>query len=266
MSIRMRLFTALVVLGELSEKLSRAFLFLGVGILRRADLADVSRRSWSAFGQSDTQVQSGLNAWEQAAYLPFVTRGARVCIVGCGSGRLVLPFLDAGHDVVGVEPSPEPVARLQRTLRERGQHATVIEARIEDAVLPGAFDLILFSLNCYGYVQGTAARIAVLKKLAAHLSADGRIFVSYPRRRGDWANRSARLTMLAARLTRSDWRIEPYDSLLRLDVPGEPGAVIFEHFFEREDIEREAGQAGLRICVDGDPWATPYAVLGRAGA
>jgi SAM-dependent methyltransferase len=263
MSIRRRLFTALVVLGELSEKLSRAFLFLGVGILRRADLAEVSRRSWSNFGHADTQVESGLNAWEEATYLPFVTKGARLCIVGCGSGRLVLPFLDEGHDVVGVEPSPEPVARLRQTLRERGQNATVVEARIEDAALPGTFDLILFSLNCYGYVQGSDTRIAMLNELASHLNAGGRIFISYPRRRADWANRSARLTMLAAKLTRSDWRIEPYDSLLRLDVPGEPGAVIFEHFFSREDIEHEAGQAGLRVCAHGDPWATPYAVLSR---
>jgi SAM-dependent methyltransferase len=263
MSIRLRLFTALVVLSELSEKLSRALLFLGVGILRRADLAEVSRRSWSAFGQSDTLIQSGLNAWEEAAYLPFVGKGARLCIVGCGSGRLVLPFLDAGHDVVGVESSPEPVARLRQTLREHGQSATVIEARIEDAVLPGAFDLILFSLNCYAYVQGADTRIAMLKKLATHLSAGGRIFISYPRRRADWANRSARLATLTALLARSDWRIEPYDSLLRLDVPGEPGAVIFEHFFSRDDIEREAEQAGLRIFLHGDPWATPYAVLGR---
>lgn len=262
-SVRQRLFSGLVVLGELSEKASRAFLFLGAGILRRSDFKDVSRRSWRAYAATDVEVRSGLNAWEEATYWPLVPPGGRLCIVGCGSGRDLLPFAAAGHDVVGIEPSPAPVATLRRILREDRQSATIVEAAIEDAALPGQFDLVLFSTNCYSYVQGSDNRVAVLKKITQHLNADGRVFLTYPRRRDDWKNRSAGLATVMARLTRSDWRPEPFDAFLRIEVPGEPGAIICEHFFVPDEIEREAAQAGLRVLVHGEPWANAYAVLGR---
>lgn len=263
MNVRQRAFTGCVRLAELSQKASRAFLFLGAGMLRRRDFKDVSQRSWSAFAHTDVEIRSGLNAWEEATYGPLLRPGDRLCVIGCGSGRDLLPFVSAGHDVVGIEPSPAPVATLRRILRENRQSAEIIEARVEDAVLPGRFDLVLFSINCYSYIQGSDARVAVLEKIARHLNADGRVFLTYPARHGNWINSSARLAAFAARLTRSDWRPEPYDAFHRIDVPGEPGAIICEHFFVPEEVEREAARAGLRVLVHGEPWSTPYAVLGR---
>jgi SAM-dependent methyltransferase len=262
-TVRQRLFTGLVRLGALSEMASRAFLCLGVGLLNRSDFRDLSQRSWSAFASTDDEARSGLTSWEETIFRQFVKAGERLCIVGCGSGRDLLPFVKEGHDVVGIEPSPAPAAMLRGILRETDLSATVIEAPVEDAVLPGVFDVVLFSLNCYSYIHGSAARVEVLRKIEAHLTAEGRIFLTYPRRRGTWVNHGARLAVLMARLTRSDWRPEPYDFFQRIDVPGEPGALICEHFFVPEEIEREAARAGLDVLVHGDPWATAYAVLGR---
>jgi SAM-dependent methyltransferase len=262
-TIRHALFTASVVLSELSEKASRAFLFLGVGLLSRADLKDVSRRSWSGFALSDAQARSGLTPAEEAIYWKVVKPGDRICIVGCGSGRDLLPFASAGFDVVGIEPSPAPLEMLRRLLRDDHLSATLIEGHVEDVAVPGLFDAVLFSTHCYSYIQGTASRVAVLRDLAAHLTPTGRIVLTYPRRRSDWDNRSMRLATLTGRLTRSDWRMEPFDALIRIDVPGERGAIVRHHVFSPEEIDREAGQAGLRVVEHGDPWATPYAVLGR---
>jgi SAM-dependent methyltransferase len=263
MSVRQRLFTGLVRLGKLSEMASQAFLFLGVGLLRRSDFKDLSLRSWSAYAHTDDEARSGFTTWEETTFRQFVKAGDRLCIVGCGSGRDLLPFVSEGHHVVGIEPSPAPAAMLRRILRETNLSATVIEASVEDAVLPGLFDVVLFTQNCYSYIPGSDSRVAVLRKLEEHLGANGRIFLTYPRRRGGWVSRSARLATLMARLTRSDWRLEPYDAFQRIDVPGEPGAMICEHYFVPEEIEREAERAGLRVLVHGDPWATAYAVLCR---
>ena len=133
MSVRQRLFTGLVRLGKLSEVASQAFLFLGVGLLRRSDFKDLSLRSWSAYARTDDEARSGLTAWEEATFRQFVKAGDRLCIVGCGSGRDLLPFVRDGHDVVGIEPSPAPAAMLRRILRETSLSATVIEAHVEDA-------------------------------------------------------------------------------------------------------------------------------------
>ena len=75
-------------------------------------------------------------------------------------------------------------------------------------------------------------------------------------------NRSARFATFIARLTRSDWRLEPCDALIRIDVPGEPGAMVSMHYFVPEEVEREAAQAGLRVLCH-DSRSTAYAVLGR---
>lgn len=263
MNARRRIFDGFATLGKLSEEASRAFLFLGIGTLRLKDFNEMTRQSWRAFASDHAEIHSGLNHWEETTYRRFVNGGERVCIVGCGSGRDLLPFADTHDDVVGIEPSPQPVATLRRILRERGQSAIVIQASIEEAVLPGMFDVFLFSLNCYGYIPGSNRRIAVLRKLAAHLNAQGRIFVSYPGRTSNWANRSVKLATMMAWLTRSDWHVEPYDALQRLQVEGKPAAIIYEHFFVPQEVEREAEHAGLHVHCHSDPWATPFAVLGR---
>jgi len=262
-NIRRRLFTILAALGKLSERASRAFLFLGVGLLRQADIDEMSRLTWRRFAHDDAEIRSGLNPWEVATYRRIVKAGERLCIVGCGTGRDLLTFVDAGHEVVGIEPSPQPVATLRRMLRERHQSATVIEAPIEDAVLPGMFDVVLFPYNCYSYIPGSGRRIAVLRKVAQHLNAEGRIFLSYARRNEDWVNRSVKLATLMAWLTRSDWHPEPYDAIQRLQVEGETVAG-YEHLFVPLEVDREAEHAGLRVHRhDGEPWSAAFAILGR---
>jgi SAM-dependent methyltransferase len=130
MDVRRRCFDWLCRSSRLVEQVSHGLSSLAIGTLRLADLTDFTRRSWGR----------------------FVNAGDRICIVGCGSGRDLLPFVDAGHDVVGIEPSPLSVIRLRRILARRGQAATVIEGFVEDAALLGQFDVVLFSLACYSYI------------------------------------------------------------------------------------------------------------------
>lgn len=259
MSIRRKVFTGLARLGELSQKASRAFLYLGAGMLRLEDFDEMTRRSWGAFAENDAEIRSGLNPWEETTYRQFVKAGERLCIVGCGSGRDLLPFVNSGHDVVVIEPSPQPVAALRRILREHHRSATIIEDTIENAVLPGLFDVVLFPYNCYSCIPGSD-RIAVLRKVARHLNPDGRVLVTYVRRNADWVNRSVKLAALTGWLTRSDWHLEPYDAIQQFHVEGKT-VVTYDHFFAPRDVERETEHAGLRVHVHGEPWSTPFAVL-----
>jgi SAM-dependent methyltransferase len=261
-SLRERLLTALSSMAAFIDKASRGFLYFGVGALRSSELEALARRSWSRYAADHDNLQ-GFTAWEDKTYRSYVKPGDRVCVVGCGSGRDLLPFVDMGLDVVGVDSSPEPIAKLRAILSARAHSATLIEASIEEVELPGTFDAVVFTGNGYGYIRGAARRIAALRQIAAHLKPEGRVIVSYALRHRPLENRGIRLTMFAAWLTRSDWRPELNDVVTRLEVEGEAGAIIYEHFFSHEEVRAEALAAGLRVHLSGDDYSTPFSILGR---
>lgn len=220
----------------------------------------MSKQSWRRYTPNPGDLLSGLDPWEEKAYWPWIKTGDRICVVGAGSGRDVLPFVDAGHDVVGIESSPQPAAMLRALLRERGQEHNAIDAFIEDAVLPGMFDVVIFSLNCYSYIHGSHTRVSVMRKIREHLNADGRILLSYRQRVGAWTGAALTLASLVSRVTWSDWRLEPYDTI----GPATPaGALVYEHLFMPDEVEQEARDAGLRVRAHEHRFPPPLAVFGR---
>jgi SAM-dependent methyltransferase len=245
MNFRRTVYECALAGTRLSERVARGFLYFGAGTLNQRDLREMAARSWRRFAVDPDFLFSGLNGLEEKLYLPWIAAGDRLCVIGAGTGRDVLPFVDKGHDVVCVEPSPEPVEILRGLMRDRGQADNVVQAFIEEASLPGTFDVVLFSMQCYGYIQGSRERIAVLRKLAAHLNPGGRILVTYRTRSSDWDGPAMRLASLASTLTRSDWRLEPHDMLSRMR--DDDRAIQCEHIFVPEEIEQEILDAGLRL-------------------
>jgi len=239
---------------------AHGLLYLSAGLLTLADLRRMSNHSW-AESPEDTQAATGLSPWEERLYQHVVRPGDRICVVGCGSGRDLLPFLDAGHEVVGVEPSPQPAAALRRTLHDRQQTAAVLEGFIEEVALPGSFDVFIFSLNCYSYIPGSDRRIAMLRRLQDHLKPGGRLVLSYVRRFGNWGGVAVRLARCAARVARTDLRWDQHDVVLRIQTGPGP-ALSFTHFFLATEVEREVEQAGFSVREHGDdPWSPPFAIV-----
>ncbi|HEY8960866.1 MAG TPA: class I SAM-dependent methyltransferase [Luteolibacter sp.] len=63
----------------------------------------------------------------------------RALDVGCGSGRLLFPLLEAGFDVEGLELSPDMLALARKTANERGLNAVLHEG-----------DMTTFAAEPYG--------------------------------------------------------------------------------------------------------------------
>ncbi|MDQ0991130.1 class I SAM-dependent methyltransferase [Streptomyces sp. V3I7] len=93
-------------------------------------------------------------AWGQAT--------GRILDVGCGGGRHAVPWRARGHEVLGLDPSPEAV----RITRERGVDATVGSVSSLPAGL-GEFDTIALFGNNLGLLGGPAQAPRVLASLAA---------------------------------------------------------------------------------------------------
>jgi SAM-dependent methyltransferase len=145
-----------------------------------------------------------------------------------------------------VEPARRALERCEEFLRELGLEAALVPDFFEDADIRGPFDAIIFSYFCYGYIPVSARRVAVLRKARGLLAPGGRIFVSYvvtarPHRL------LPRLANIAAAVTRSDWRLEPGDSISMTFDAGRRACFFFDHAFTTAELLDEIAAAGLDV-------------------
>jgi SAM-dependent methyltransferase len=68
--------------------------------------------------------------------------GEPVLDVGCGSGRLLLPLLDAGVDIEGVEPSADMLALCRARAAARGRSPVLHQQRLQTLDLPRRYRTI----------------------------------------------------------------------------------------------------------------------------
>jgi len=245
-----------------SRRLSTGLLFLAGGARSIDDFKRDVSEYFADYNLTPGEMQVGFNALEARMYGKHARPGARICVIGCGSGRDLLPFLSAGHEVVGIEAAPQPIEALRRELANRGQQAALMQGFVEDAAIPGAFDLIILSPQCYSYIPGADRRVAVLRRLAGHLAADGRIAISFLRRSGTWSGMGVRLAGWSATLTGSDCPWEAHDVVQQNDIGGRR-VLTFEHFFVPSEVEAEASRAGLRVIdAEVDDFLGPMTIVG----
>lgn len=262
--MRLRFATRAFVLGaRLAGGLSRLCHYFAASTLRLADIKEGVQQSWQGFNIREADIASGLMPWERDLVQRFVTPGAAVLVVGCGSGRDVLPLIERGCHVTGIDPASLALSVAQRALRERHLSADLIEGFFEDVPLSGQFDVVIFSYYSYSYIPESARRVDVLRKAVAHLAVGGHILVSYPR-----MPRSRpfmiRLARIMGRLGGSDWQLESGDV-----VAGRTSRNKFYysyvHAFQPEEIDKESLAAGLRIVYRSDADDPLVALaLGRA--
>jgi SAM-dependent methyltransferase len=134
--------------------------------------------------------------------LPFwveLARGAGgpVLEVGCGTGRVHLPLLEAGVDADGLDLLPAMLDELRRKAALRGLSPRVHEADMRDFTLPRRYALVVVPFRAFLHNLTTADQLATLRACRQHLETGGRLVVDlfYPS---------------FARLTEPDgeWRLE----------------------------------------------------------
>ena len=123
--------------------------------------------------------------------------GGPVLEVGCGTGRVTLPLLQAGVDADGLDLLPAMLDELRRKASALGLTPRVHEADMRDFTLPRRYALIVIPFRAFLHNLTTADQIATLRACRQHLEARGRLVVDlfYPS---------------FARLTEPDgeWRLE----------------------------------------------------------
>ena len=102
--------------------------------------------------------------------------GGRVLEAMVGTGRLLLPLLEAGLNVEGIDSSPDMLAACKRNCATRGLNPVLYEGSIENLNVPGKFSAIVVTFGSFMLLERSAA-IASLQAFARHLEPNGRIFI-----------------------------------------------------------------------------------------
>ncbi|MFE6399671.1 daptide-type RiPP biosynthesis methyltransferase [Streptomyces alboflavus] len=102
--------------------------------------------------------------------------------LACGSGRLTLPLLAAGHDVTGVDTSASLLAELRDRLSEPAaqrlaRRLTLVEGDMCALELPGRFGAALLGTTTIGLVP-PAARPGFFRAVREHLEPGGLFVLS----------------------------------------------------------------------------------------
>jgi SAM-dependent methyltransferase len=143
----------------------------------------------------------------------MLPRGARVLDAGCGPGRVGAFLADAGHTVVGVDGDPVLIAAAEEDHPgPRWVVGDLAELDLPAQGITEPFDGIVCAGNVMTFLA-PGTRGEVLRRLRAHLRADGRAAIGFGAGRGypfDEFLADAEAAGLVPDLLLSTWDLRPF--------------------------------------------------------
>jgi len=101
----------------------------------------------------------------------------RVLEVCCGNGRVLIPALDAGIAIDGLDLDPAMLADLREKLGDRARHVTLHEADMRSFALGRRYALIVVPFNSFLHNLTQADQLATLRRCLDHLEPEGRLIL-----------------------------------------------------------------------------------------
>jgi SAM-dependent methyltransferase len=144
----------------------------------------------------------------------------------CGTGRTLVPFLEAGHDITGFDQSPEMLARCRARCAERGLSPDLGQQRFEDFRYPRKFGAILVPVGTFTLIDDMAVARSVLRRFRDHLEPGGIVVLDIQslafladtrddRRR--WTAPNGDLLTVEGIRTTTDWLAQRREAMLRYE-------------------------------------------------
>ena len=110
--------------------------------------------------------------------------GSPILELGCGTGRVMLPLIEAGYQVTGLDLSAEMLAHLKTLAQQAGiGKPSVVQTDLTNFQLKQRFPLIILPCNTYSTLSAEQ-RLAALKSITHHLAPGGVFAASLPN--PDW--------------------------------------------------------------------------------
>ena len=105
--------------------------------------------------------------------------------VACGTGRILLPCLQAGVDIDGLDLFSEMLDVLRRKAADLGVAPRLYQADMRDFTLPRRYALIIVPFNAFVHNLTTDDQLRTLRACRRHLATGGLLVLSifFPGRR-----------------------------------------------------------------------------------
>ncbi|HYA48409.1 MAG TPA: class I SAM-dependent methyltransferase [Burkholderiales bacterium] len=159
--------------------------------------------------------------------IPFWVRtgreaGGPVLDLGCGTGRVLLPLLEAGVDADGVDSSEAMLGLARRKAEAKGFRPRLSAADMRDFKLRRRYARILLAFNTFAHADTTEDQLATLGRCRAHLRPGGAVVVhmSYPGH-GYWAEADGKPVMEVETVRAADGRRFQMWDTRTMDVVGQ---------------------------------------------
>ncbi|RLS57727.1 MAG: methyltransferase domain-containing protein [Planctomycetota bacterium] len=169
----------------------------------------------------------------------------RIVDLGCGSGRLCKPLLDAGHCVVGIDLSPSMLSVAAQRLGTQPDRLQLIRGSLVSLnyLRPETFDGALCMASTLGMISSRSLRVRALANMSRLLTHEGTLLV-HVHRFWHLLRMSGGRTRLAASLLRSCLgQTEFFDC-----TSGTPDVCRFPlHLYSAGELKRDCAAAGLVI-------------------
>ncbi len=124
-------------------------------------------RWWAEFNHGGPEVEY---------FRPFVAAGQPALDAGCGTGRLLLPYLRDGLDVDGCDVSPDMLAECRRLAAAEGLEPTLYAQALHELELPRRYGTIV-CCGTFGLGSTREQDAQALVRLHDHLEPGGLLAV-----------------------------------------------------------------------------------------
>jgi SAM-dependent methyltransferase len=93
--------------------------------------------------------------------------------VGCGTGRILIPTLEAGVDIDGIDLREEMIAAARRKAEALGRAPNLMVADMRDFTMPRRYALVTMPFRVFQHALTSADQIRTLKVARDHLEPGG---------------------------------------------------------------------------------------------
>ena len=103
----------------------------------------------------------------------------KVLEIACGSGRLLLPILESGCDIEGLDLSPEMLKVLDKKIKAKNLKTRLYNQSMLDFTLDEKYNLVFIPFTSFFILSSQEDQINCLKNCYKHLNEGGKLIVDF---------------------------------------------------------------------------------------